>query len=117
MAWNICSRHFGQNEFRLQFMQKPRMTRTNIKHLIDIPNVGKATAADLATIGISQPGDLIGCDPYQMYAALCEVTGKRQDPCMMDVFISAVRYMEGGPARKWWEFTPERKARLNKHNQ
>lgn len=90
------------------------MSRTNIKRLLDIPNVGKATTEDLAEIGISQPDELIGRDPYQMYEELCRITGKRHDPCMIDVFISAVRYMEGGPARKWWEFTPERKARLNK---
>jgi len=27
-----------------------------------------------------------------------------------DVFAAVVSYAEGGPARPWWEFTPERKA-------
>ncbi|MGD0384129.1 MAG: helix-hairpin-helix domain-containing protein [Thermoguttaceae bacterium] len=30
----------------------------------------------------------------------------------MDVFISAVQFMDGGPAKPWWEFTAQRKRRL-----
>jgi hypothetical protein len=44
-----------------------------------------------------------------MYEDLCAITRKTQDPCVIDVFMSAVRYMEGGPAKKWWEFTEERR--------
>ncbi|MGD8812345.1 MAG: helix-hairpin-helix domain-containing protein [Thioalkalispiraceae bacterium] len=43
------------------------------------------------------------------------MTGRRHDPCVIDVFISAVKYMEGGPPRKWWEFTKERKKKLAQH--
>jgi hypothetical protein len=28
-----------------------------------------------------------------------------------DVFAAVVSHADGGPARPWWEFTPERKAR------
>jgi len=44
-----------------------------------------------------------------MYKDLCYITKLRKDGCVIDIFISAVRYMEGGPAKKWWEFTKERK--------
>ncbi len=88
------------------------MERKNIRNLQAIPNVGKAIEKDLIRLGITTPTDLIGQDPYQMYAELCGVTGKRHDPCVADVFIAAVRYMEGGPPQKWWEFTPERKRKL-----
>lgn len=44
-----------------------------------------------------------------MLVKLLKITGQRHDPCVIDVFISAVRYMEGGAAKKWWEFTAERK--------
>jgi len=64
---------------------------------------------DLVALGIREPTDLIGRDPYKMYQELCSIKYKRQDPCVIDVFISAVRYMEGGPAKKWWEFTEDRK--------
>jgi hypothetical protein len=85
------------------------MPRNQIKQLIDIPNVGPAIERDLVALGIRVPTDLIGRDPYQMYKELCNITHKRQDPCVIDVFISAVRYMEGEPAKKWWEYTEDRK--------
>ena len=85
------------------------MERKNVKQLQAIPNVGNAIEKDLVRLGIKAPVDLIGKDPYKMYADLCRITQKRHDPCLLDVFISAVRYMEGGPPQKWWEFTSERK--------
>jgi hypothetical protein len=88
------------------------MSRNEIKKLQDIPNVGKAIEKDFILLGIREPIELIGKDPYQMYKDLCNVTGNRHDPCVIDVFISAVRYMEGGPLKKWWEFTKERKEKL-----
>jgi hypothetical protein len=91
------------------------MHRTEIKKLRDIPNVGEAIEKELALLGISEPVELIGSDPYQMYRDLCKITSRRQDPCVIDVFISAVRYMEGAPAKKWWEYTRERKQRLAGH--
>lgn len=88
------------------------MSRKNIKHLQDIPNIGKAIEKELNIIGINLPQQLIGKDPYAMHNELCTITNKKHDPCLIDVFISAVRYMEGGPAKKWWAFTKERKNKL-----
>ena len=88
------------------------MKRKEIEKLIDLPNVGKSIEKDLVLLGIKEPLDLVGRDPYQMYSNLCEVTGQKYDPCVIDIFISAVRYMEGGPPKKWWEYTNERKRKL-----
>ena len=88
------------------------MSRTDIKTLQEIPNIGKAIESSLNTIGISSPTQLKDKDPYEMYNELCKATQKKQDPCVIDIFISAVRYMEGGPPKKWWEFTEERKTKL-----
>lgn len=77
-----------------------------------MPNIGPAIEKDFFVLGINSPVDLIGKDPYQMYNDLCSITHKRHDPCVIDIFISAVRYIEGGPAKKWWEFTEERKKYL-----
>ncbi len=88
------------------------MDREALKQLTDIPNIGKAMERDFHLLGINRPADLIGRDPYLLYEKLCEVTQVRQDPCVLDVFISAVRYMEGGPPKKWWAFTEERKQRV-----
>ena len=90
-------------------MPAPRRPRRSIATLRDIPNVGPATVADLHQLGITTPTQLIGRDPYALYDALCARTGVRQDPCVADVFISAIRFMEGAPPRGWWHYTPERK--------
>ncbi len=89
------------------FMKNP--DRDTVSRLEALPNIGKSIAADLQLIGIHHPKSLIGMDPYTMYEKLCEKTGKRHDPCVLDVFISAVRFMEGGDPLPWWDFTLERK--------
>ena len=80
--------------------------------LEDIPNVGPAIAADLRRLGIMSPDELLRRDPYAMYDDLCRITGQRHDPCLLDSFISAVRYMEGAPKKPWWKYTAERKREL-----
>ena len=85
--------------------------RQGVQKLEDIPNIGPSLAADLRQVGILRPAELAGRDPYRLYDNLCRVTGSRQDPCVLDTFMSAVRYMEGAPARPWWHYTPERKRR------
>jgi hypothetical protein len=86
--------------------------RLDIKNFIDIPNIGRAIERDLRQLGLNAPQDLIGRDPYQLYESLMQLTGTKQDPCVCDVFISAVRYMEGWPKKNWWEYTAERKKML-----
>ncbi|HMP57739.1 MAG TPA: helix-hairpin-helix domain-containing protein [Gemmatales bacterium] len=86
--------------------------RTDVARLEDIPNVGVSIAGDLSLLGITSPGDLPGRDPYALYDELCRITGQRHDPCVLDTFIAAVRYMEGGPKTPWWTFTAERKKTL-----
>ncbi len=87
-----------------------------VSRLEDLPNVGRATAADLRLIGITHPRDLTGADPLALYERLCAVSGKRHDPCVIDVFMSIVHFMDEGEARPWWSFTKTRKERLNRKN-
>ncbi len=87
--------------------------RKTVSRLEDLPNIGKAMAADLRLIGIDHPKKLIGKDPFKLYAKLCRTTGVRQDPCVIDVFMSAVNFMEGETPLPWWSFTDERKKRIN----
>jgi hypothetical protein len=87
-------------------------TQRKLERLEDIPFVGKAIAADLRYLDVEAPKDLIGKDPYALYDTLCERTGVRHDPCLLDTFIAAVRYVEGGPKLPWWAFTAERKRAL-----
>jgi Pathogenicity locus len=89
-----------------------KTSRTEITRLEEIPNVGPAVAGDLHRLGITLPEELPGRDPYAMYDDLCRITGQRHDPCLLDTFIAAVRYMEGEPKKPWWKYTGERKRTL-----
>lgn len=82
------------------------------RQLIELPNIGPAMAADFVLLGISTPQALIGQDPYGLYQQLCDISGVRHDPCVLDTFIAAVRFMEGAPPHPWWFYTAERKATL-----
>ena len=88
------------------------MERSEFTRLEQLPNVGPAIAADLRLLGVARPGDLRGRDPYALYDELCRVTGQRHDPCLLDTFIAAVRFMGGEEAKPWWAYTAERKRRL-----
>ena len=88
------------------------MPDRDLARLEDIPNIGPAVAADLRRLGITLPIDLLGRDPYTMYDELCRLTGVRHDPCLLDTFIAAVRFMEGEPKKPWWKYTAERKRTL-----
>ena len=94
-------------------MNPSKVDRNRVKVLTDLPNIGKASAADLRCLGISQPAQLIGLSPYAMFDQLCKTTGMRHDPCVLDVFISITRFMHGEAPRPWWAYTAERKQTLN----
>lgn len=80
--------------------------------LEQLPNVGPAIATDLRLIGIVTPAALSKRDPYALYRKLCLATGQSHDPCIIDVFLSAVRFMQGETPRPWWHYTDERKRHL-----
>ena len=88
------------------------VSRAEIIDVQQIPNIGPSIAAKLRLIGVLSPNDLLGKDPYRLYDDLCQVTGVHQDPCVIDVFIAAVRFMAGETATPWWKYTPERKRTL-----
>ena len=93
---------------------KTTLSRLRLTALEDLPNVGPAIAADFVRLGIRTPRELVGRDPYALYDELNRVTGACHDPCLLDTFIAAVRFMDGAPAKPWWKYTAERKRALAK---
>ena len=91
-----------------------KKTFKNVKELGDLPNIGKSITGDLKLLGIHKPEDLRGKDAFTLYNTLCSLTGEKQDPCVIDVFMSAISFVNGGPALPWWHFTGERKALFKK---
>lgn len=81
--------------------------------LCSIPNVGPAIARKLARLEIATVDDLRGQDGEELFERLCALDGQRHDPCLLDTFVAAVDYAEGGPPRPWWEYSRERKARAH----
>jgi hypothetical protein len=79
------------------------------QRLEQLPNIGPALAADLRRLGIQQPAQLRSRDPYQLYQALCQATGKRQDPCVLDTFMAVTDFMRGARPAPWWHYTSRRK--------
>ncbi|QKJ66056.1 mitomycin resistance protein [Deefgea piscis] len=90
-------------------MNPSKVDRNRLNQLTDLPNIGPALAKDLQLLGITEATQLIGRSPYELYLALCDVTGVRQDPCVLDVLISITRFMAGEAPQPWWAFTAERK--------
>jgi hypothetical protein len=90
-------------------MKPSKVERSRVRRLTDLPNIGEAGAKDLRIIGIRVPDQLVGKSPFDMYEELCEKTGMRHDPCVLDVFMSVTSFMDGNEPRPWWDFTAERK--------
>jgi hypothetical protein len=68
-------------------------------------------AGDFVALGYSTPQQLVGVDPFELYTRLCDHTRTRQDPCVLDVFMSVTRFLAGEAPRPWWDYTAERKQR------
>lgn len=92
-------------------MNPVKVDRDRVRHLTDLPNIGPAMARDLELIGINTPDQLVGKDPFKLYQALCLKSGVRQDPCVLDIFISITRFVGGDEPQPWWAYTEERKRR------
>lgn len=94
-----------------QVIKSPKAASADeCRALEQLPNVGPAMAADLRLLGIHAPQDLKGRDGLQLYRRLCEVTGQRHDPCVLDTLLAVVDFMDGAPPAPWWAYTPRRKA-------
>lgn len=88
--------------------------RKTVSKLEALPNIGKAIASNLRSIGINEPKDLIGQNPFNLHDKLCVEKNKEIDPCVIDVFMAVIDFMEGGEPLPWWEFTQKRKRILTK---
>jgi hypothetical protein len=93
-------------------MNPANVIRERTSKLTDLPNIGKAMACDLRLLGIVEPHQIEGRCPLEMYRDLCLKTGRRHDPCVIDVFMSVASFVAGNEAEPWWHFTAERKRLL-----
>jgi Pathogenicity locus len=73
--------------------------------LEDLPNIGKAIAADLRRVGILGPAQLVRRNPLTVFRSLSKVMGKRHDPCVLYTLLSAEHFLRCGEVLPWWHFT------------
>ena len=92
-------------------MNPAKVRRDRLGALTDLPNIGPSMAGDLRLLGLRHPRELAGQDAFKLYRRLCELTGCRQDPCVLDTLLSVVDFADGGDAKPWWHYTEQRKAR------
>lgn len=83
------------------------------KELKDLKNVGKATLADLHLLGIVSVEQLATQDATDLFHRMEKETGKRQDPCVWDVFAAIIHQAKSGEPTAWWDWTSKRKALQN----
>ena len=78
-------------------------------------SVGPKFERDFEMLGIRTIPQLARQDPQSLYEKLCSLSGKRQDPCVLDTFCAAVAQARDPrlPAeqRQWWYWSRRRKER------
>ncbi|MDB5204328.1 MAG: putative mitomycin resistance protein [Candidatus Taylorbacteria bacterium] len=84
-------------------------TWKTVKKFEDIPNIGPAMVKDFKLLGLNDPMDLKGKDPYQLYLKICKITKSRHDQCVLDTYMAAVDFMNGASPKFWWKYTLLRK--------
>ncbi len=65
---------------------------------------------DFSVLGVRTLPQLARREAFELWRDLCQRTGQRHDPCVIDVFMSAISQARGEPPCPWWKFTPNRKA-------
>lgn len=73
--------------------------------LLALRNIGPAMRRDFALLGIRSVRQLARCNPQSLYRKLEQLTGSRQDPCVLDTFTAAVHQARTGEALPWWHFS------------
>ena len=80
-----------------------------VRKFEDIPNIGPAMVKDFQLLGLHEPKNLKRKDPFRLYKKMCQLSGVRQDPCVLDTYMAAIDFMNGAVARPWWYYTKQRK--------
>jgi len=86
---------------------------TRHRELQDLVSVGPAMLRDFARLQVCSVAQLARREPEELYRDLERLTGKKQDPCVLDVFRAAVAQARDPflppEQRNWWYWSGERK--------
>jgi hypothetical protein len=85
------------------------------RELDDLVSVGPAILRDFEQLGIASVAQLSRQSPEKLYEKLCQITGRAQDICCLDVFRAAVAQARNPRLPldqcQWWYWSRRRKAR------
>lgn len=84
-----------------------------MRELRDLSGIGPAMLKDFEMLGVKSVAHLAKQNPQKLYDRLCELTGQRQDPCVLDTFVCAVAQAKDPDLpleqRQWWYWSRKRK--------
>jgi hypothetical protein len=89
-------------------------SKSAIPALRNLRGIGPAMLKDFEMLGIKSVDQLSRCDGAEMYERFQELTGTRQDPCVLDTFRCAVAQARNprlpDEQKNWWYWSKLRKA-------
>jgi hypothetical protein len=92
---------------------KTRARHPDTRTLRHLAGVGPAIEKDFHLLGVHDVPALAASNGDELYRRLCQLTGTRQDPCVLDTFRCAVAQARdpGLPADQsnWWWWSRLRK--------
>jgi len=87
-------------------------TAPRTRKLSDLVSVGPAMLRDFHRLGVNTVAQLAREEPAELYERLCQITGARQDVCVLDTFTAAIEQARDPnllPAqRRWWYWSRAR---------
>jgi hypothetical protein len=92
------------------------MTIPDERKLSDLRGIGRKMLEDFEQLGISTVRQLRAQDACHMYVRMCEISGTRQDHCVLDTYRCAIEQARNPrlpeEQRDWWYWSRLRKVGL-----
>jgi len=88
------------------------------RQLQDLRGIGKKMLEDFDMLGVRSVKQLKSCDADELYVRMCEISGARQDPCVLDTYRCAIEQARNPnlpeEQKDWWYWSRVRKAAARK---
>ena len=82
--------------------------------LKDLRGIGVKMLEDFEILGVKSVRQLKTEDAGKLYDRMCQLTGTRQDPCVLDTYRCAIEQARNPnlpeEMKNWWYWSRERKA-------
>ena len=85
-------------------------------NLGDLRGIGKAMLKDFELLGVKSVRQLKSQEAHELYDRMCEISGQRQDPCVLDTYRCAIEQARNPnlpeEQKDWWYWSRVRKAQV-----